>query len=154
MAIANALQLAEEISRGATAHSVEPVVQALDATQSLSGDGAACQCAAAAAAAAARTAATVWGVLNREEGNRGADRWSRTPEARGFLSRLENATADLAARDAFTAAVEAADAVSYNDIVMRGAIRDYEKLMGLSLGRYPQPGQPIDPSPEGPLGPL
>jgi hypothetical protein len=153
-AIANAIQLAEEISRGSTAHSVEPVVQALDATQTLSGDGVACQCAAAAAAAAARTAATVWGVLNRGEGDRGADRWSRTPEARSFLSRLENATADLAARDAFTAAVEAADAVSYNDSVMTGAIRDYERLLGLHLGSYPQAGQPIDPSPDGPLGPL
>ena len=28
-----------------------------------------------------------------------------------------------------------------------------EKLLGLNLGSYPQAGQPIDPSPNGPLGP-
>ena len=56
--------------------------------------------------------------------------------------------------DAFTAAVEAADAVAYDDAFMRGAIQDYERLLGLHLGTYPQAGQPIDPSPDGPLGPL
>ena len=37
---------------------------------------------------------------------------------------------------------------------MRGAVHDYERLLGLHLGRYPEAGQPIDPSPDGPLGPL
>ena len=88
VAIDNAIRLAEEISRGSACASVEPVVQALDATQAISGDGIACECAAAAAAAAARTAATVWLVLNPGESERDANRWTNTPEARSFLSRL------------------------------------------------------------------
>jgi hypothetical protein len=56
--------------------------------------------------------------------------------------------------DAFTAAVEAADAVAYSDDFMRGAVHDYATLLGLHLGTYPEAGQPIDPSPDGPLGPL
>ena len=154
VAIDNAIRLAEEISRGSACASVEPVVQALDATQAISGDGIACECAAAAAAAAARTAATVWLVLNPGESDRDTKRWTNTPEARSYLSHLANVTAELVALDAFTAAVEAADAVAHDDAFMRGAIHDYERLLGLHLGTYPQAGQPIDPSPDGPLGPL
>jgi hypothetical protein len=154
LAIANAIRLAEEISKGSASVSVEPVVQAIDATQVISGDGIACQCAAAAVAAAARTASTVWLVLNRGESDRDADRWTKTPEARSYLSRLANVTADIVAMDAFTAAVEAADAAAHNDAFMRGAIQDYERLLGLDLGHYPEAGRPIDSSPDGPLGPL
>ena len=49
MAIDNAIRLAEEIARGSANVSVEPVVQALDSTQAISGDGVGCECAAAAA---------------------------------------------------------------------------------------------------------
>jgi hypothetical protein len=154
VAIANAIRLAEEISQGSSSASVEPVVQALDASRSISGGGVGCECAAGAAAAAARTAATVWLVLNRGESDQDAVRWTKTPEARNYISRLANVTAELVSMDAFTAAVEAADAAVYSDNSMRGASRDYERLLGLTLGTYPQAGQPIDPSPEGPLGPL
>jgi hypothetical protein len=154
VAIDNAIRLAEEISQGLSFASVEPVVRALDASRSISGGGVACECAAGAAAAAARTAATVWLVLNPGESDRDADRWTRTPEARSYMSRLANDTAEIVAMDAFTAAVEAAAAAAYSDNFMRGAIRDYERLLGLTLGTYPQGGRPIDPSPEGPLGPL
>ncbi len=153
VAIDNAIRLAEDISRGSACASIEPVVRALDATRAISGVGIGCECAAA-AAAAARTAATVWLVLNPGESDRDPDRWTRTPEARSYLCHLANVTADIVAMDAFTAAVEAADAVAYSDDFMRGAIHDYERLLGLHLGTYPQAGQPIDPSPDGPLGPL
>ena len=93
-------------------------------------------------------------MLNPGEGDRDADRWTNTPEARSYLSRLEKDTADIVALDAFTAAVEAADAAAHDDIFMQGAIQDYERLLGLHLGTNPQAGQPIDPSPDGPLGPL
>ena len=106
----------------------------------------------AAAAAAARTAATVWLVLNHGEGDRDADRWTNTPEARSYLAHLANVTADVVALDAFTAAVEAANAVALDDTFMRGAIGDYETLLSLHLGTYPQAGQPVDPSADGPLG--
>ena len=153
-AINAAIQLAEEISRGSACTSVEPVVRAVEATQAISGNGVACECAAAAVAAAARTAATVWLALNDGEGDRDTKRWTNTPEARSYLSHLANVTAEVVALDAFTAAVEAANAASYDDAFMRGAIHDYEALLGLHLGTYPQAGQPIDPSPDGPLGPL
>jgi hypothetical protein len=154
VAIDNAIRLTEEIARGSACPPIEPVVQALEATQAISGVGIGCERAAAATAAAARTAATVWLMLNPGEGDRDADRWTNTPEARSYLSHLTNVTADIIALDAFTAAVEAADAVTYDDTFLRGAIQDYERLLGLHLGTYPQGGEPIDPSPDGPLGPL
>ncbi|MBV8310639.1 MAG: hypothetical protein JO344_09665 [Planctomycetaceae bacterium] len=154
VAIDNAIRLAEEIARGSACDSVEPVVQALDSTQAISDAGIACEGAAAAAAAAARTAATVWLVLNPGESDRDKNRWEKTPEARNYLSRLASDSAECVAMDAFTAAVEAADAVAYSDDFMRGAVHDYTTLLGLNLGTYPEAGQPIDPSPDGPLGPL
>ena len=154
VAIDNAIRLAEEIARGSACASVEPVVRAVEATQAISGNGVACECAAAAVAAAARTAATVWLALNEGEGDRDTKRWTNTPEARSYLSHLANVTAEVVALDAFTAAVEAANAATYDDAFMRGAVQDFEMLLGLHLGTYPQAGQAIDPSPDGPLGPL
>ncbi|MGC8643578.1 MAG: hypothetical protein ACP5XB_27285 [Isosphaeraceae bacterium] len=61
-------------------------------------------------------------------------------------------TADVAALLAFTAAVDAADAVGYSDAFIQGAARDYQTVLALHLGDYPEPGRPIDPGPEGPLG--
>ena len=145
MAVDDAIRLAEEISRGSACASIEPVVRALEATRAISGVGIGCECAAAAAASAARTAATVWLVLNPGEGDRDADRWTNTPEARSYLSHLANVTADIVALDAFTAAVEAADAVAFDDTFMRGAIQDYERLLGLHLGTYPQAGATYRP---------
>jgi hypothetical protein len=154
VAIDDAIRLAEEIARGSARASSDPVIRALDATRSISGEGIGCECAAAAAAAAARTAATVWLVVNPGESDQDANRWTRTPEARSFHSRLENDSAELVALDAYTAAVEAADAVAHDDVFLRGAIQDFERLLSLDLGSFPQAGQPIDPSPDGPLGPL
>ena len=115
VALDDAIRLAEEIARGSACPSIDPVVRALEATRAISGAGVGCECAAAAAAAAARTAATVWLVLNPGEGDRDADRWTKTPEARSYLSRLADVTADIVALDAFTAAVEAANAVAFDD---------------------------------------
>ena len=67
---------------------------------------------------------------------------------------LANVAADLAARDAFTAAVDAAVAVGFADEFIKGSMQDYQALLKLGLGRYPEAGQPIDPSPAGPLGRL
>ncbi len=153
-AINAAIRLAEEVSRGSACSSVEPAVQAIDASRGVAGGGIGCECAVAAVAAAAHAAATAWLTLNPGASDRGANRWTNTAEARSFLGRLANDTADLAALDAFTAAVEASDAFARDDTFMRGAIQDYEMLLGLHLGTYPQAGQPIDPSPDGPLGPL
>src|SRR5262249_53333160 len=67
---------------------------------------------------------------------------------------LAGITADLAAGEAFTAAVGAAGADGHTDQFLKGAIEDYEKLLRLDLGSHPQAGEPIDPSSNGPLGPL
>jgi len=67
---------------------------------------------------------------------------------------LANVGADLAARDAFTAAVDAAVAAGCGDEFIKGSMQDYQSLLKLGLGPYPEAGQPIDPSPTGPLGAL
>ena len=77
-------------------------------------------------------------MLNPGEGERDADRWTNTPEARSYLSHLANVTADIVALDAFTAAVEAADAVAFDDTLMRRAVPGIiERLLGLHLGALP-----------------
>ena len=153
VAIDNAIRLAEGRYR-LNLWEPTPVVQALDSIQAISCDGIARECAAAAAAAAAHTAATVWLVLNPGESDRDKNRWTKTPEARNYVSHLASVSAEFVAMDAFTAAVEAAGAVDYSDGFMRGAVHDYATLLGLHLGTYPEAGQPIDPSPDGPLGAL
>src|SRR5262249_24302706 len=70
------------------------------------------------------------------------------------LPPLADITADLATRDAFTAAGEAAAADGHAAPFIQGAVEDYKILLRLDLGSYPQAGKPIDPSPDGPLGPL
>ena len=67
---------------------------------------------------------------------------------------LADVTADLAARSVFTAAFEAVGADGHCDEFVKAAIDDYEKLLRLDLGSYPQVGKPIDPSSNGPLGAL
>ena len=136
MAIDNAIRLAEDISRGSAclhraggpglSRRLGPF-RRRGRVRVRRGGG----------AAAARTAATVWLMLNPGEGDRDAGRWlsplSLPPRERyGRYRRVECA---------FTAAVEAVDAVVFDDTFMRGAIRDYETLLGLHLGADPQAGR-------------
>jgi hypothetical protein len=153
-AVDAAIRIAEEVSIGSADTPVELAVQAVDASRSVAGGGIGCECAVAAVAATAHAAATAWLALNPGPSDQGPKRWTNTAEARSFLGRLANFTADLAALDAFTAAVEASNAVARDDAFFSGAVRDYKRLLDLHLGSYPQAGQPIDPSPDGPLGPL
>ena len=67
---------------------------------------------------------------------------------------LADVTADLAARDAFTAAEKAASADGHCDKIVKAAVDDYRNLLQLDLGSYPQAGMAIDPSSTGPLGQL
>jgi hypothetical protein len=67
---------------------------------------------------------------------------------------LANVAADLAARDAFTAAVDAAVAAGFGDEFINSAMQDYKMLLKLGLGSYPDAGEPVDLSPAGPLGEL
>ena len=66
---------------------------------------------------------------------------------------LADVTADLASRDAFTAAGRSGTAADgHCDKIVKAAIDDYRNLLRLDLGSYPQAGKAIDPSPNGPLG--
>ena len=57
--------------------------------------------------------------------------------------------------NAYTAAAEASISVGYrNEDFVDAALGDHQTLVGLNLGRYPEQGAPVDPSPEGPLGRL
>jgi hypothetical protein len=53
-----------------------------------------------------------------------------------------------------TAAVDAAVAAGFGDEFIKESMQDYQTLLKLGLGRYPDAGAPIDPSPAGPLGKL
>src|SRR5262249_5612839 len=126
----------------------------LDASRAVAGGSPSSADAAAAAAEVARAAASAWhtGSQGAEEGGPPG---RRTAEAREFLGALGHVTADLAALNAFTAAADAFVSVGYhNEDFVGAALNDYDKLLRLNLGRYPEPGDPIDPSPNGPLGPL
>jgi hypothetical protein len=154
-AIEAAIQMAEDFSRGSTCPSVESMVQSVDASRGVTVGKPSCDSAAAAAAGASHAAASAWDALGSEEGGSGVFSRERVADARDFLDRLAHTTADLAAMDAFTAAVEAFDAIGlHNEDFVAAALQDYEKLLGLRLGHYPEAGQPINPSPDGPLGPL
>jgi hypothetical protein len=85
----------------------------------------------------------------------GAASGRRSPQASTPVGALAHLTSDLAAMNAFTAAAGAFIAVGYhNEDFVNAALRDYDTLVRLKTGRYPEPGGPVDPSPGGPLGPL
>jgi hypothetical protein len=152
-AVAAALKMAEEFAKGTDAPPDESVVAAIDASQD-PGAGPAGAAAASAVAQAAHAAASAWhaGPQLAEERTPPGE---HTTEARKSLGALAHVTADLAAMNAFTAAANACVSVGYrNEDFVSSALSDYNTLVHLKLGRYPEPGAPVDPSPGGPLGPL
>jgi hypothetical protein len=151
-AVEAALRMAEDFARGTDAPPDESVVAAIDASQSAEG-GPARTAAAHAVAQAAHAAASAWHAGPQEA--EGGPPGKNTAEARQSLGALTHVTADLAALNAFTAAANACLSVGYrNEDFVGAALSDYDKLVRLDLGRYPEPGEPVDPSPGGPLGPL
>jgi hypothetical protein len=154
VAVGAALQMAEDFARGADAAPDPSVLTAIDAATTGSGDPLGGR-GAAAAAGAAHAAVSAWQLTGPGETDRSAPRELKTAEARKFLGALSGVTADLAAFAAFTAAADAFVAVGYhNEEFVGAALNDYDTLVRLKLGRYPEPGEPVDPSPGGPLGPL
>ena len=152
-AIEAALQMAESFARGTDEPPDESVVAAIDASRDVGG-GLAAAAAASAIAQAAHAAASAWHAGPQvTEGSRAPGK--PTVEAGRFRGALTHVTADLAALNAFTAAAEAFVSVGYrNEDFVDAALGDYNTLVRLELGRYPEPGAPVDPSPDGPLGPL
>jgi uncharacterized protein (UPF0147 family) len=155
VAVDAALRLAEDVARGEACSAAESVVQAIDVSRRAACVAPSCESAVAAAAEAAHAAASVLSVLDRAVEDQDMPQSARTAEAHEFLGSLERSTVDLTALSAYTAAVDAFDAVGINNEGFVGpALNDFDKLLRLQLGRYPQPGDPIDASPAGPLGPI
>jgi hypothetical protein len=151
-AVGASLRMAEDFARGSPCSSLESVVREIEACRAI-GEGAFVHdMAMAAVVRAAHAAATAMHALDlggepEEPHPFGAAKPNPFPH-------LADITADRAAGEAFTAAVEAAGADGHTDRFLKGAIEDYQKLLRLGLGSYPQAGEPIDPSTNGPLGPL
>ncbi len=151
LAVSDAIQMAENFARGLPCTSYEPVISAIEASRDAARGALVREAAMSAVVQAAYTAATALNavaLLGEPE-----ERHLFGPPTRPF-EHLADVTAELAALDAFTAAVDASDAVGYSDGFIKGAVGDYVRLLSLNLGSYPQAGQPIDPSPNGPLGPF
>jgi hypothetical protein len=151
-AVGAALRMAEDFAQGRPCPSLESVIHEIEACRAIGQGAFVHDKAMAAVMRAAHAAATALRALALR---------GEPAEAHAFgaakpdpFPHLADITADLAARDAFTAAVEAAGADGHTDQFIKGAVEDYAMLLRLGLGSYPQAGQPIDASPRGPLGPL
>lgn len=152
-AVDAALRMAEAFAAGADAPPDESVIAAIDATRAAAGESAGSS-AVSAAAQAAHAAASAWhaGCSGREEREVPG---RHTAQAGGSAGTLTHVTADLAALNAYSAAAGAFVSVGYhNEDFVGAALRDYDTLVRLQLGHYPESGAPVDPSPVGPLGPL
>jgi hypothetical protein len=150
-AVAGAIGLAEEFAKGLPTPSLEFIVGEVEVCRRDAQDDFVRHSAIGAAVLAAHAAATALRALALRGDP--AALHALGAAAPDPLPHLADVTADLAARDAFTAALEAVAADGHTDSFIKGAIEDYERLLRLDLGSYPQAGQPIDPSSSGPLGP-
>jgi hypothetical protein len=151
-AVANAILLADDFAKGLPCLSLESVVREVEACRTVAEDDFVRDSAMGAIVMAVHAAATALHALDlrgeREESHLfGAAKPDPLPH-------LADVTADLAARGAFLAALEAVGAEGHADSFINAAVEDYEKLLRLDLGSYPQAGKPIDPSSRGPLSPL
>jgi hypothetical protein len=150
-AVANAICLAEDFANGSPCSSPESIVNELESCRAALSCDFVRDSALATIETAARAAANALHVLElRKEAEESRRPGPSKPDP---LINLVNVRADLTARSAFTAAFEAVAADGHTDAFIKAAIEDYEKLLRLDLGRYPDAGQPIDPSSQGPLGP-
>ena len=151
-AIDNAIRLGEDFARGSPCRGVESVIREVEACQAAAqGDYVRETAVAAAVRAVHAAAAALEGLGLRDEPAEVSVMGTRSPNP---FPHLADVAADLAARDAFTAAVDAAGAPGHTDKLISGAVLDDQGLLKLDLGSYPEAGKPIDPSPAGPLGAL
>jgi hypothetical protein len=152
-AVAEAIRVAEDFARGRPCPTIETAVRAIEAGQGAVQGDLSRENAYAAAVRAAHAAATAMDALALRAEPEEKRLITGDPPPQPF-PHLADLSADMAALGAFTAAMDAARAIASTDDFTRSAAEDYRKLLGLELGQYPEAGQPIDPSPEGPLGPL
>jgi hypothetical protein len=149
-AVANAIGQAEAFANGEPCSSLEPVVREVEACRALAAGDFVCDSALGASVLAVQAAAAIHALDLCGEPQESHPFGAAKPNPFPHLADL---SADLAARAVFTAALEANGAIGHSDRFLNGAVEDYEKLLQLDLGSYPQAGQPIDPSSNGPLGP-
>jgi hypothetical protein len=151
-AVAGAIRLAEDFARGLPCPSPESAVREVEAWRSVvEADFVRSSATGAIAMAAHAAAVALHGLELRAETEKSHAVGAAKADP---LPHLADVTADEAARGAFTAALEAVAAEGHSDSFINAAIDDYQKLLRLDLGSYPQAGNPIDPSSRGPLGSL
>jgi hypothetical protein len=151
-AVDSAIRLAEDFASGSPCRAVPSVIREVEACRAIAQGEQVRETAVAAVVWTSHAAAVAMeGLGLRDEP---ADVNLLDSQQPNPYPQLANVAADLAARDAFTAAVDAARAVGFADEFIKGAMRDYQALLKLGLGRYPEAGQPIDLSRAGPLGTL
>ncbi len=151
-AIDGAIRLAEDFARGSPCRDVPSAIRDVEACRAIAEGDYVRESAVAAVVFAAHAAAAATESLSLRNEPAGVGvLGTRQPNP---FPQLANVAADLAARDAFTAAVDAAVAAGFGDEFIKGAVQDYQALLKLGLARYPEAGPPIDPSPAGPLGKL
>lgn len=151
-AIDGAIGLAEDFARGSPCRAADAVIREVQVCQaSAQGDYVRETAVAAVVRAAHAAASSLEAVRMRDEPAVSSVTGTREPNP---FPHLADVAADVAARDAFTAAADAAGAAGHTDSFVNGAVLDYQALVKLELGDYPDAGKPIDPSPAGPLGAL
>jgi hypothetical protein len=151
-AIDSAIRLAEDFARGSPCQALPAVIRGVEDCRAIAQGERVRETAVAAVVWTAHAAAVAMeGLGLRDEPAEVNLMGTRLPN---LFPQLANVAADLAARDAFTAAVDAAVAAGFGDEFIKGAMQDYQSLLKLGLGRYPEAGQTIDPSRAGPLGEL
>ena len=154
-AVEAALCVAEAYATGSNEPPDESALAAVEAARGAADSPAGSEDATVAATEAANAAAAAWRLTYPRDSGRNEPFELKTAEARKFLGGLATVTSDLAALSAFTAAVEAFASVGYhNEDFVAAARNDYDTLVRLRLGHFPEAGAPVDPSPCGPLGRL
>jgi hypothetical protein len=150
LAIDGAICLAEDFARGSPCRAVRSVIPEVEACRPIVQGEYVRETAMAAVVWTAHAAAAALESLGlHDEPAEVSVTGTRQPNP---FPHLADVAADLAARDAFTAAVDSAGAAGHADRFTKAAFEDYQALLKLGPGSYPEAGQPIDPSPAGPLG--
>lgn len=150
-AVRRAIGMTEDFARGDSTTTTEAVVQTIEAvSKDLAGDSTRDNALAAVLQAAYSAATALHALELRAEPE---EKHLFGPPTRPF-AHLADLSAEQAALNAATAAVDAAAAAGYSDAFIKAVVADFEQLLRLNLGSYPLAGEPVDPTPAGPLGPL
>jgi hypothetical protein len=141
-AVAEAICLAEDFAKGAPCASPDSAVREVEACRTDAEDDFVRRSAIGAAVMAAHAAAAALHALELRGEPPDTHKFGR-PQANP-LPQLADITADLAAREAFLAASEAVGALGHTSAFVAAAVEDYQKLLRLDLGSFPDAGKPVE----------